>query len=607
MTADNRWVAVKSADDFVKDIVEAEERGEFFTAHDIARQALDLYADNAELKYHAAFALARTGAVRQARQLYEEFRLAESEIEDYAALGPRLTKDLALALSGEDRRRLLSDAASQYEAVFRRTGGYYTAINAASMRLLAGDADAAARLASEVLTLTETGDDKTGLAAYYRLATRAEAFLITGKENEARRELEAAVPHAGAHYGALSTTRRQLSLIADATRADSAFLDLLVLPATVHYLGHMIAPPGEPGRFTADREEAVAEKIARALEDENVGIGYGGLACGADIMFAEALLARDAELHVVLPFRREEYVETSVRRGGGNWIQRFDACLDRANSISYATEDAYLGDDSLFTYGTRFAMGLALLRAKSFDSDVVQIALYDNEPPTGTAGTAVDVAHWRDHGRRTVVISVGEPRPNPVSSAKPAPRRSNQLSRDVRGILFGDIKGFSTLAERQVPIFHERIMRPIATALSKYGDRVLYKNTWGDAVYLVLSDAESAADCALDIQDLMASLDPQADGLPADIGLRLGGHVGPIFDGYDYVSDEPTFFGTHVTRAARLEPVTPTGHVYITEQFAAALAVEEPARFHYEYVGNLPMAKGYGAFRMYVLERTRTD
>ncbi len=45
-------------------------------------------------------------------------------------------------------------------------------------------------------------------------------------------------------------------------------------------------------------------------------------------------------------------------------LARFDRCLANATSVSYATEDWYLGDDALFAYASRLAMGLALLRAR---------------------------------------------------------------------------------------------------------------------------------------------------------------------------------------------------------------------------------------------------
>jgi hypothetical protein len=45
----------------------------------------------------------------------------------------------------------------------------------------------------------------------------------------------------------------------------------------------------------------------------------------------------------------------------------------------------------------------------------------------------------------------------------------------------------------------------------------------------------------------------------------------------------------------------PDGEVFVSEPFAAALMLENPA-FACAYVGNIPSAKGLGPMRMYVLK-----
>ena len=59
--------------------------------------------------------------------------------------------------------------------------------------------------------------------------------------------------------------------------------------------------------------------------------------------------------------------------------------------------------------------------------------------------------------------------------------------------------------------------------------------------------------------------------------------------------------GAHVSRTARIEPVTPPAEVYVTEQFAARLALESAA-FDCNYVGVMPAAKDFGVMRMYHLD-----
>jgi len=54
---------------------------------------------------------------------------------------------------------------------------------------------------------------------------------------------------------------------------------------------------------------------------------------------------------------------------------------------------------------------------------------------------------------------------------------------------------------------------------------------------------------------------------------------------------------------ARLEPVTPPGAVFVTEPFAAILALEAGGEFTCRYVGRIPLAKKYGDYPMYRLSR----
>jgi hypothetical protein len=63
------------------------------------------------------------------------------------------------------------------------------------------------------------------------------------------------------------------------------------------------------------------------------------------------------------------------------------------------------------------------------------------------------------------------------------------------------------------------------------------------------------------------------------------------------------FMGSHVSRTARIEPVTPEGTVYVTDAFAAALAVPRQPRFICNYMGVVPAAKDYGSMRMFALSR----
>lgn len=154
------------------------------------------------------------------------------------------------------------------------------------------------------------------------------------------------------------------------------------------------------------------------------------------------------------------------------------------------------------------------------------------------------------------------------------------------------------MTDEQLPRFNKVVLSELGRVLDDYGDAVDYKNTWGDAIYVVMRDAESAAACATSLQAAFKSVDLEDNGLPGYLALRMGAHIGPVFPTHDPVIGGDAFMGSHVSRTARIEPVTAPGAVYATDAFAAALALAR-SDFTCEYVGHMPTAKGYGHFRMY--------
>jgi class 3 adenylate cyclase len=168
--------------------------------------------------------------------------------------------------------------------------------------------------------------------------------------------------------------------------------------------------------------------------------------------------------------------------------------------------------------------------------------------------------------------------------------------------MFGDVYGFSRLTDAEIRRFVEHVLGAIARTLSRFDGTLEYRNTWGDAVYAVFTNSEDAAACALELQETMAALDFEAAGLPSHLALRLGLHLGPVIPTFDPVTGTPAFMGSHVSRTARIEPVTPPGAVYVTNHVAASLVLHG-SPYACDYVGHVPAAKDYGRLRMYRLRR----
>ena len=145
-------------------------------------------------------------------------------------------------------------------------------------------------------------------------------------------------------------------------------------------------------------------------------------------------------------------------------------------------------------------------------------------------------------------------------------------------------------------------MGPIAALASRTKPSPTYQNTWGDGIFFVVAEADSAAHFALALTASLAGRDWTAAGLPADISLRIALHAGPVYRFKDKITRQMNYIGSHVNRAARIEPVTPPGQIYASNAFAALATLTAPEKFRFDYVGKIPLAKDFGEFPMYRLE-----
>jgi hypothetical protein len=575
-------------------VIDAERRGELLLAVDIAERGLEEHPRDVPLRHRAVLALARAGSTDEATRRFDAYGLGELGDVETQALGARIAKDVALSADGDERLSLALESARQYETIFDRTGAYYPGVNAATMHLVAGQARESRALAHRVLEALAGEVD----GSYYASATEAEARLLVGDEDGARAALERAATLRDDH-GAVATTRRQLRLVGSYLDVAPDLLAALSGPRVVHYCGHRVSTHST-GALTPEAVAPAAAAIREELERNPVAYAYGSLASGADLLWAEALLGAHAELHVVLPFSRDEFVTASVADAGPEWVARFERCLSAAADVTYATDAASLGDDVLYRYGSELAMGLALLRGRYLEGDVRQLALWDGAPARGAAGTAVDLETWSRSGRPATVIPVARTAAGPGALASNP--ETSDLRRVVRALLFADVQGFSRLEDEQLPRFARHVLGAFADVLAEHADTISFRNTWGDGLYVVLTDAPAAAACALELQGAMSALDFERVGLPGHLGLRLAAHIGPVFPLRDPVLDLDSFMGSHVSRTARIEPVTPAGAVYVTEPFAAALELAS-GDYGCDYVGHMPAAKDFGRLRMYRLRR----
>lgn len=652
--------------------------GQNFLAHDVCREGLKAYPDNFKLVIFGAIALSQTGAVDEARRLLAP--LLDVILIDEAPF-LRLQDSLKAAietLDDSDPKRSLAAVAELAEAidlvrgkklvatadvetynslarVFREAwlssglrrdlehcrelflrafhSGTHPSdgIDAAVMSLLLGDRTRARALATQVnriLSSQEVDPSASPEDRYHMLATLGQAQLLVGEADAAIGTFQWARALEGVHYGHVVSALKQLDLLRlGGIEVPAELDDIVKAPTVVVFTGHALDRPGEGPHFPPGIEAAVRAEIARQLEELDAQIGYSMAACGADLLFIEAMLERGAEVNVVMPFAMDDFIANQVRYGGPRWEMRFRNALKLAASVTYATEERFLGHDMLYRFANQCLHGLATLRSSFLKTAPYLLAVWDMMPGSLVGGAGDFIDQWEDIARLRIIDLDGLLQQFPELVGPDGPAMPNldfgggddeaEQGRVIRSMLFCDIAGYSKLKEENIPAFLEFLQR-LKEGLLAAGAEPTSINTWGDAIFAVMTKATPMAEYALTMQEVVSHLgDEMLDLLPNPLHLRISLHAGPVFEAVDPICGRKNFYGSHINRAARLEPVTVIGHVYATQQFVAVLTAEQSAlrseavnngeefeeKFVSEYVGVLSLAKDFGKQTVYHLRR----
>jgi class 3 adenylate cyclase len=568
----------------------------------------------AQLRYTAALAQARIGGYREAEGLLAGLlgeTLPEALRIDVLSLAGRIAKDQwARTAEGAQRNELGELALQRYRAAWQATGSAFPGINTATLLALTGQHQAARELALRVRQLASRDDGAQ--EGHWRSATLGEACVLLGDWDAAAQHYTDAVRACGQQVGHLASMRRQIKLIGRSIALPAGLLEALAAPQVVVFVGHMIdAPDCSVPRFPACLEATVATAIEARLESLQAGFGYASAACGADLLFCEAMLARGAELHLTLPFDASDFLATSVAFAGARWVERYHTVCARASSISYGVRERFLGDEALYTFAAEMMQGAALLHARELETEPLMLAVIDHDSGLRAGGTRHTMANWTGLGLRCEAIELGAlRRTQPASQVRDtsivAPvvaLRSTAVRREVHSMLFADVVGYSNLAEEDTPAFLLNFLGAIALIVRDSERQPDFVNTWGDGLFMVFDTVQDAADFALRLRDAVRETEWQQHGLPAGTSIRIGMHTGPVFPAMDPLVGRPSYFGSHVVRAARIEPITAPGSVYVSAELGCVLAASGDVRFTTDYLGVQPLAKGFGQAPLYRLRR----
>jgi class 3 adenylate cyclase len=384
--------------------------------------------------------------------------------------------------------------------------------------------------------------------------------------------------------------------------------------AAVFFSGHMIDRPGRAApRFPAALVPRIAQRLAAELARLGASDGFASLACGGDILFLEAMLARGGRVHVTLPCAREDFRKDCVDViPGADWATRFDRILAAASSVEVLGEQYASDNAAASECCSRMLVGLAQRCAAEQGEAASVLALWDGRPGDAFGGTHSIVDFCLRHGFTVHwmqdLVSVGSagthelaPLAAGTSSAVQRDSRLGEAPQQICAAIFADAVASSKLHEREVPRFVREYLGCAMQALQAKAIVPLVRNTWGDGLYLVFDTVREAGVFALDFRDRIVATDWQALGFSRIPNVRIGAHAGPLYRIYDPVLGQWSYTGSHVTRTARLEPVTEPGKVFATLTFAALAAAERVSEFACELVGRRQLVKDAGEVTVFEL------
>ena len=166
----------------------------------------------------------------------------------------------------------------------------------------------------------------------------------------------------------------------------------------VLFSGHMIdARDRKAPRFPPDKEPVAAAAIAKTLAE--IGVTPGDLAicggaCGGDLLFAEACLAREMTVELYIPFDEPTFVANSVDFADAGWHERYLAVKSRAVLHVMPDERGPPADDeNPYERNNRWMLESA---ARFGGSKIAFVALWNGEGGDGPGGTQ----HFMDEARR---------------------------------------------------------------------------------------------------------------------------------------------------------------------------------------------------------------
>ena len=257
---------------------------------------------------------------------------------------------------------------------------------------------------------------------YWARVSQADLRLLFDDQDKVVKAYRYAVAAADKDWFGLDSSRQQLCILRDlGFRLDVVVPAIAVFDQELARLtppwqpqrvflfsGHMIdKPERSPPRFPPAMEPLVKDAIAAKLDELSAAAGDLAIssgACGGDLLFVEACLARGMKTEIRIPFDEPAFLQASVSFAGEAWQQRFSAAKSNPFATLLVMPDR-LGPtpDALNPYSRN---NLWMLHsALAYGPEKVRfISLWDRKKGDGDGGTEDMVATVRKYSGEVHIL-----------------------------------------------------------------------------------------------------------------------------------------------------------------------------------------------------------
>jgi len=549
-------------------------QGRYFEARAKAEEALKDSTD-LRLKQLYALALSKAGLPELALEFIEPvYRTLPDDPESAGILGS-INKEL---FKKNQSTPFAIRSRDTYHKNFAATKSYYTGINAASMSAMAGQASRGREIAAEVITLLEGKAND-----FWELATLGEAYLLTKNKIKSTEHYVLARKVAGNDWGKITSVYNQLWLLNHFLPVSSEVMKMFKPPLVAAFVGHMVDQAGRATpRFPAVIEQSVKSAIINSIRTLNARIGYCSLACGGDILFAEAIAEEGGEVNIFVPFDQTDFIKTSIEFAGEQWVQRYHALIDKF-PVTYVTREQYQGYDDIFAFQSKIIFGAAVMRSEAHHAEPSLITVLSEVDLNRKEGGTRDTIRLWPYPQHHVNIN-----PDIFSASlkiepglPPEFRQSftdSDIDRPVLYMAYCDLDGISLL-ER------EKVFKAIHAKMDDADVPFKAFNFESDSV-LIAYDRESS------VMDFVSSVINASTVPQKEVGIKISLHAGPVYLTSDSEASEKSASGEAVEIVKQMGKLVTPGSICASSQFSALLALEAK-QYSLDYSGVL-LQDNYG-------------